>query len=246
MQCVLHTDGSINSERTSAFISAYQTKLELSSGELWAFPIMLRLALLENLRHLTVEAELELLARREVFSLVDQVLGDESRAGTEIMVELARRINERDNFLLHGALELLKRLRSRGRKAYMALQFLEEKLRERGLDPEALIRAEDHRQATRQISVSNTLTSLNAVDQMNWRDWFESVSLSDSALRRDPAGIYSRNDFMTRDILRQDVEKLAKLLKRTDSQVAGAVVVGGISIEVELLDESRADDAGGV
>ena len=224
MQCVLHTDGSINSERTSAFISAYQTKLELSSGELWAFPIMLRLALLENLRHLTVEAELELLARREVFSLVDQVLGDESRAGTEIMVELARRINERDNFLLHGALELLKRLRSRGRKAYMALQFLEEKLRERGLDPEELIRAEDHRQATRQISVGNTLTSLNAVDQMNWRDWFESVSLSDSALRRDPAGIYSRNDFMTRDILRQEVEKLAKLLKRTDSQVAGAVV----------------------
>jgi len=224
MQCVLHTDGSINSERTSGFIAAYQRKLELSSGELWAFPIMLRLALLENLRHLTVEAERELLARREVFSLVDQVLGDESRAGTEIMVELARRINERENFLLHGALELLKRLRSRGRKAYMALQFLEEKLRERGLDPEELLRAEDHRQATRQISVGNTLTSLNAVDQMNWREWFESVSLSDAALRKDPAGIYSRNDFMTRDILRQEVEKLAKLLKRTDSQVASVVV----------------------
>jgi cyclic beta-1,2-glucan synthetase len=223
MQCVLHTDGSINAERTSHFISSYQTRLELSSGELWAFPIMLRLALLENLRHLTVEAERELLARREVFSLVDQVLGDESRAGTEIMVELARRINERENFLLHGALELLKRLRSRGRKAYMALQFLEEKLRERGLDPEELLRAEDHRQATRQISVGNTLTSLNAVDQMNWREWFEGVSLSDAALRRDPAGIYSRNDFMSRDLLRQEVEKLAKLLKRTDSQVATVV-----------------------
>jgi hypothetical protein len=185
---------------------------------------MLRLALLENLRHLIVQAEQELFARREVFSLVDQVLGDESRTGTEIMVELARRINERESFLQHGALELLKRLRSRGRKAYMALQFLEEKLRERGLDPEELLRAEDHRQATRQISVGNTLTSLNAVDQMNWREWFESVSLADSTLRQDPAGLYMQSDFVTRNTLRQEVEKLAKRLKLTDSQVAAATI----------------------
>ncbi|MFO0416410.1 MAG: carbohydrate-binding protein, partial [Pseudomonadota bacterium] len=224
LECIVHTDGSVNSQTTSCFITAYQSKLELSSGELWAFPIMLRLALLENLRHLIVQAEQELLARREVFSLVDQVLGDESRTGTEIMVELARRINERESFLLHGALELLKRLRSRGRKAYMALQFLEEKLRERGLDPEELLRAEDHKQATRQISVGNTLTSLNAVDQMNWREWFESVSLADSTMRQDPAGLYMQSDFTTRNTLRQEVEKLAKRLKLTDSQVASVAI----------------------
>ncbi len=223
LQFVLHTDGGINAERTSYFIRAYQRRLELSSGELWAFPIMLRLALLENLRRLTEEAEKELLARREVFALVDQVLGDESRTGTEIMVELARRVSERDSFLVHGALELLRRLRSRGRKAFMALQFLEEKLRERGLDPEELLRAEDHNQATRQISVGNTLTSLNAVDQMNWREWFEGVSLCDAVLRGDPAKLYSQNDFTSRDILRQEIEKIAKATNRTDSQIASVV-----------------------
>ncbi len=224
LEFVINTDGSVDYHLSSAFLSAYQTKLELSSGEIWAFPIMLRLALLENLRHLTVEAERELHARRDVFALVDQVLGDESRTGTEIMVELARRINERETFLRHGALELLKRLRVRGRKAYMALQFLEEKLREQGLDPEDLLRAEDHRQATRQISVGNTLTSLNAIDQMNWREWFEGVSLADACLRQDPAGLYLRSDFTTRDTIRHEVEKLAKLRGVTDSQIAQTAV----------------------
>jgi cyclic beta-1,2-glucan synthetase len=224
LQFVISTDGSVDYHLSSAFLSAYQTKLELSSGEIWAFPIMLRLALLENLRHLIVEAERELHARRDVFALVDQVLGDESRTGTEIMVELARRISERETFLRHGALELLKRLRVRGRKAYMALQFLEEKLRERGLDPEDLLRAEDHRQATRQISVGNTLTSLNSIDQMNWREWFESVSLADACLRQDPAGLYLRSDFTTRDTIRHEVEKLAKIRRCTDSQIAKAAV----------------------
>ncbi len=224
LEFVTHTDSSLDAQLATAFIHAYQTKLELSSGELWAFPIMLRLALLESLRHLTVEAEQELLARREVFSLVDQVVGDESRTGTEIMVELARRINERETFLQHGALELLKRLRGRGRKAFMALQFLEEKLRERGLDPEGLLRAEDHHQAARQISVGNTLTSLNAVDQMNWREWFEGVSLADRTLRQDPAGLYLQSDFTTRDNMRHEVETIAKRLRRTDSQVAAVTI----------------------
>ncbi len=224
LEFIVHTDAAVDPSLAAFFISAYQHKLELSSGELWAFPIMLRFALFENLRRLTREAEKELLARRDVFSLVDEVLGDESRTGTEIMVDLAHRVSERDSFLPHGALELLKRLRGRGRKAFMALQFLEEALRERGLDPEDLLRSEDHAQAARQISVGNTLTSLKAIDQMNWREWFEEVSLAERILRRDPANLYARCDFPTRDSMRHEIEKLSKRLRKTDSQIAEAVV----------------------
>ncbi len=224
LEFIVHTDAAVDPSLAAFFISAYQQRLELSSGELWAFPIMLRFALLENLRRLTREAEKELLARRDVFSLVDEVLGDESRTGTEIMVELAHRVSERESFLPHGALELLKRLRGRGRKAFMALQFLEEALRERGLDPEDLLRAEDHAQAARQISVGNTLLSLKAIDQMNWREWFEDVSLAERVLRRDPADLYAQCDFPTRDNMRHEIEKLAKRLHKTDSQIAAAVV----------------------
>ncbi len=224
LEFIIHTDAALDPHIASFFLSSYQQKLELSSGELWAFPIMLRFALLENLKRLTREAERELLARRDVFSLVDQVLGDDSRTGTEIMVELARRLAERESFLPHGALELLKRLRGRGRKAFMALQFLEEALRERGLDPEELLRAEDHNQAARQISVGNTLTSLTAIDQMNWREWFEGVSLADRVLKEDPAALYSKSDFPTRDAMRHEVEQLAKALKTSDSRVSAVVV----------------------
>ena len=38
----------------SRFVAAYQTGQPLKLGELWAFPIMLRLALIENLRRVAV------------------------------------------------------------------------------------------------------------------------------------------------------------------------------------------------
>ena len=229
LEFVVHTDAVVDANLASVFISSYQQKLELSSGELWAFPIMLRFALFENLRRLMREAEAELIARRDVFSLVDSVLGDESKPGTEIMNELARRLAERESFLPHGALELIKRLRVRGRKAFLALQFIEETLRERGLDHEELQRTQDHIQAARQISVGNTLTSLTAIDQMNWRDWFEGVSLADQILRNDPARTYQKCDFPTRDHIRHEIERISKRVGITDSAVAAAALACGQS-----------------
>jgi cellobiose phosphorylase len=227
LEFIIHTDAALDPQLAAVFLSAYQEKLELSSGELWAFPIMLRFALLENLRRLMREAEKELIARRDAFRLVDEVLGDDSRTGTEItqiMFDPLKRLSERESFLPHGALELLKRLRGRGRKAFMALQFLEETLRERGLDPEDLLRAEDHNQAARQISVGNTLTSLTAIDQMNWRDWFESISLADRVLRKDPSGLYPRSDFPTRDAIRHEIELISKRNKMSDSAIAAVTL----------------------
>ena len=50
LQTISHGDGRVDPESLSSFVAAYQTVTILKLGELWAIPIMLRLALIENLR----------------------------------------------------------------------------------------------------------------------------------------------------------------------------------------------------
>ena len=50
LELISHMDGRVDSDNTTQFIAAYQSAEPLKLGELWAFPIMLQLALLENLR----------------------------------------------------------------------------------------------------------------------------------------------------------------------------------------------------
>jgi cyclic beta-1,2-glucan synthetase len=50
LELISHMDGRVDSDNATQFIAAYQTVEPLKLGELWAFPIMLQLALLENLR----------------------------------------------------------------------------------------------------------------------------------------------------------------------------------------------------
>ncbi|MGA2233553.1 MAG: hypothetical protein ABSH22_21820, partial [Tepidisphaeraceae bacterium] len=50
LELISHVDGRADPDSVRAFVSSYQTVAKLRLGELWAIPIMLRLALLENLR----------------------------------------------------------------------------------------------------------------------------------------------------------------------------------------------------
>src|SRR5690606_12399697 len=50
LEIISHGDGRVDPENLSSFVAPYQTVTALNLGELWAIPIMLRLALIENLR----------------------------------------------------------------------------------------------------------------------------------------------------------------------------------------------------
>jgi cyclic beta-1,2-glucan synthetase len=52
LEFVAHCDSLIEEASLARFVGAYQEQAVLTLGELWALPIMLRLALIENLRRL--------------------------------------------------------------------------------------------------------------------------------------------------------------------------------------------------
>src|SRR4029077_8361100 len=70
-------------------------------------------------------------------------------------------------------------------------------------------RGEQQHQAANHVSVANAVTSLRLCSAIDWRQEFESVSLVEQVLQRDPAGAYGRMDFLSRDRQRQAVEELA-------------------------------------
>ncbi|MCX6180759.1 MAG: hypothetical protein NT150_02365 [Bacteroidetes bacterium] len=59
LQIISHSDGRIDIDILSGFIKAYQSHTNLQLGELWAIPIMLRLALIENLRRVSARIAID-------------------------------------------------------------------------------------------------------------------------------------------------------------------------------------------
>ncbi|NLC29908.1 MAG: hypothetical protein GX773_05560, partial [Chloroflexi bacterium] len=70
------------------------------------------------------------------------------------------------------------------------------------------------------VLVGNIISSLRAILVAEWKETFESISLVEKTLRQEPAGIYPRMDFKTRDLYRGEIEKLAALTGKQESQLA--------------------------
>jgi cyclic beta-1,2-glucan synthetase len=72
--------------------------------------------------------------------------------------------------------------------------------------------------------MSSAILGLRALAAADWKEFFESVSLVERELRRDPAGAYAHMDFATRDRYRREVEALARGSGRIEVEVAREVV----------------------
>ena len=78
--------------------------------------------------------------------------------------------------------------------------------------------------AGRDEGVAQAVRTLRALAAQDWRSFAEQISVVEAELRRDPAGVYPRMDFATRDRYRRAVERLARACGRPEAEVARAAV----------------------
>lgn len=195
---IRHGDGRLDQERLTRFVLAYQTVAPLTIGELWAWPSMLKLALLENLRILAEGILAGRAARR---------LADLAVAGLE-----GGRTRQALPAPLHSAFvaQIRQRMREYDPRVSSLRLQVDAALAAAGTTPEDVVRSEHQRQATDQVSTGNTITSLRLASILDWSRYVERVSSVEQILRRDPASVYPRMDFQSRDRYRHVVEELAE------------------------------------
>ena len=201
LDLVRHSDARLDPQRLNRFVVAYQMVAPLTIGELWAWPSMLKLALIEDLRRLAEEV----LDSREGRAAADAALAALDAGGDPGAVP---RLPE--ELSVPFVVQILQRMREYGPRLSRLRTQLEERLAARGLTLEDAIRAEHQRQATGQVSVANAITSLRLCSTLDWTHFFERVSLIEQVLQRDPAAVYAAMDFASRDRYRHAVEELAE------------------------------------
>ncbi|MGG7780476.1 hypothetical protein PGN94_25230, partial [Klebsiella aerogenes] len=120
--------------------------------------------------------------------------------------------------------ELVRRLQGHGNALSLPLTWVDQCLREQGVTTDILINNFNQQLAASQLSVSNSIAGLRLLGETDWADFAETISVVEQALRNDPAGIYPRMHFNTRDHYRHVVEVLARDSGLSEPEVADRVL----------------------
>ena len=224
MEAISHGDGRVDPEYLSRFVAAYQTVTSLKLGELWAVPIMLRLALIENLRRVAARLTARRADRNRAdywANLMTEVAATDPKSLILTIADMARSDPPMASSFVA---ELTRRLQGQGPAQSLPLSWVERRLSESGQTIDQLVRLENQQQAADQISISNSIGSLRSLNATNWNDFVESLSAVEAFLRQDPLSIYGKMNFATRDNYRHVVEKMAQKSHRSESGVASMVL----------------------
>jgi cyclic beta-1,2-glucan synthetase len=210
VELIRHSDSRLDRAQLVRYLEAFQAVAPLTIGELWAWPSMLKLALVENLRRLAEEALAARAARRAADAYVARIDAE----GKGVPPPLPR--------ALHPALvvQLLQRVREYGPRLSAVRRGLEAHLAGQRATAEEAIRGEHQREAAAQVSVANVITSLRLCSTLDWTEYVETVSLVERVLQRDPAGVHGRMEFLSRDRYRHAVEELAERTGEAQLRVA--------------------------
>src|SRR5437899_6516872 len=221
---IAHTDSHLDTETLRRFINAYQKISPLSIGELWAVPISLRIALVENLRRLATRIVSSRAEREEADKLADKLIETAQREPKELVSLLSLRMSGRKPIGRAFVVQLTQRLREQDPAVMPVVEWLDKQLAKQSLTIEQMVHTEHHRQAAAQVTIGNIITSMRLLSTLDWKDFFETVSLIDPELAKDPAGVYSRMDFATRDRYRHVIERISKGTRTSERDIARAAL----------------------
>jgi cellobiose phosphorylase len=224
LELISHMDGRVDSDNVIQFIAAYQTAEPLKLGELWAFPIMLQLALLENLRRVGLRIARRRQERDAAITWADRMLATAEREPKQLIQLLAEFANADVPLTAPFVEEFYDRLQAQGPAMAFVQTWVEQKLLEQGVTATQLSEAAGRTAATNQISIANSIGSLRFIGAMDWKNFVESLSVVEQTLREDPTGMHASQDFATRDRYRHVIEDVAKCSSRSESVVARAAI----------------------
>jgi cyclic beta-1,2-glucan synthetase len=239
LEIIEHGDGRWDLNSLTRFFSAYQSVTPLTLGELWAIPITLGVALIENLSSASKRIVADRNDRYLADHWVDLMLEVAALEPKKLVILIADMARSEPPMSSAFVAEFARRLQ--GAALDLPLSWIEQRLAEDGLSIERMVQEENRYQAANQVTISNSIASLRRLSEVDWRDFVETMSVVDQALRMDPTATYSQMDFNTRDRYRHVVERLSRRSTQSEEAVAIAAIQLAKAKSEELKQDKNSD-----
>src|SRR5688572_18312630 len=234
LEIIAHSDGRVDVNSLTSFIASYQSEMILTLGELWAIPIMLRLAVLENLRRIAGKIALDVIDHNLADHWADKMIETVKEKPGDLILMIADMARSKPALDSHFVATFTRKIQGVGPSLALPLNWIEQQLAASGTSTNDLVLQENQRQAIDQVSVRNSIGTLRFIGATDWREFVETLSSVEQVLRQDKTGTYPLMDFATRDSYRHVVERIAKSSDLSETEVTQKAI--------ELTQQNKNDD----
>lgn len=225
-EIVAYTDNKINDEILNLAISAYQRRKTLSMEEIWNLWIFLEIAIIENIRNVCEKIYSSQMQKYKVESIIERLV-EKKDVNTQIFKPIKDDYKQNVSYkeMKYPFIEYMSyKLKSAGKKGLPYLEILEEQVNKMGMTISEVITKEHYDIAASKVSMGNSIISIKEILRVNFLDLFENINGVEEILKKDPANVYNKMDYKTKEDYRNKIKQISEKTKISEIYIANKVL----------------------
>ena len=213
-----------DTQEESLNTNSYNKETAFTMGELWAFPLMLKIAIIINLSKYTqelVNIQKEILSGRNLAErIIDAINNNNLDEEIEYINNIDHKYEKISPLFLR---EFFSVLRDNSIEDKKIDDFIKLKWKINSDFNNSTIKG-DLREEFLEKHIGEYINSIRKIEGISWRRFFENTSLVEKILKKDPENIYNYMDFESKDYYRHKLEKIARIIEINEISLANYVL----------------------
>ena len=218
-EIVAYTDNKIEREKLEDYLISYQRKKTLSMDEIWNIGIFLQIAIIENITDICAQIYSSQIQKYRAENIAERLVENKDKSQTKFKNTKIEKEFFQD--MRYPFIEYMSYILKRyGKKANAYLNVLEEVVEKLGTTVSDVIKKEHFEIATQKVLMGNSITSIKEIQRINFLDIFEKINGVEEILKKDPANVYEKMDYKTKEYYRGKIKEISKKTKISEIYIA--------------------------
>ena len=220
-EIVAYSDNKIEKENLSDYLESYQNKKTLSMDEIWNIGIFLQIAIIENITECCSKIYNSQIQKYRAENIAERLIENKDRNQFKYKNNIKKVEKNAFQDIKYPFIEYMSYILKRyGKKANAYLNVLEEVVEKLGTTVSDVIKKEHFEIAVNKVTMGNSITSIKEIQRINFLEIFERINGVEEILKRDPAQVYSKMDYKTKDYYRGKIKEISKKTKISEIYIA--------------------------
>ena len=240
-QILAYTENNINEANLEFVLKAYQKKKNLSMNEIWNIGTFLKIGLIENIRMVCEKIYSSQIQKYRAHEIFEKFVEEKNKEYQICKIDVKKQTKKigYGKFKFPFIEYLSYKLKRIGKKGKAFLDILEEQVNMMGMQIQEVIKKEHFEIAIQKVTIGNCILTLKKLSRMNFLEIFDSINGVEEVLKNDPANIYEKMDYETKENYRNEILKLAKKTKISEIYIAQKVIELASNAKQKSLDEEK-------
>ena len=210
-EIVAYSDNKIERKNLESYLKSYQTQKNLSMDEIWNIGVFLQIAIINNITDVCAKIYSSQMQKLKAENIAERLIENKNKADYRFEINNKDIEKEFLKDMRYPFIEYMSYILKRyGKKGNSYLNALDDVTQKLGTTVSDIIKKEHFEIAIQKVLIGNSITSIKEIQRINFLEIFEKINGVEEILKKDPANIYTKMDYKTKDYYRNAIRLLSK------------------------------------